>query len=382
MQCAVAHLAWVVVDERLRPVGDFAHLAPNARPEARCPLCRDLVTLKLGDERIHHAAHRAGTGCALGSQGESAAHLNVKCHLAAALRAAAGERVRLMVRDRCRESVRLPDSQRSTRCSIVQDTLWLAGWDAVEMELTIGSRRPDLTLFRAGQAMGVIEVVAHHGIDEAKRTYLAAMELPWIEVRADARLYDVLRPWTVEHPLPTMHRSALGDVPWRCPEHAQRVARRQARVENGCRPWLVRAADCYDARGQRVRDVLYLEAELRGGRVVAIRLMHTADDDVIAKVRPESRRHAVRVLHEAFVGWTRLQRREHRFVDSPMPWIPARWLRGTSRTMAILESSCPVRFRYDRQRGRWERIEGTAAGGWDVEQFRPEGHRDVRGRRP
>lgn len=370
MLCVVAHLAWVVVGDRLRPVGDFAHLAPNARPEARCPVCRETVTLKLGEERIHHAAHRPGTTCALASHGESAAHLNVKCHLATVLRAAAGERARLVVRDRCRESVWASENPRSSRCGMVQDTPWLEGWDAVEVELTIGTLRPDVILLREGKAIGAIEVVARHGVDEAKATSLRALGLPWVEVRADVRLYDPLRPWAAEHPLPTIRRSVLGALPWRCPDHARRAATRQARVDNGCRPWMVRAADCYDASGRRVRDVFYLEAELRRGRVAAVRLMHTADDDVIAKVRPENRSHAMRVLHAAFVAWTRFQRGEGIFIDSPMPWIPARWLRASSRPMVVRESDCPVRWRYDRQRGRWARIE-EASRRWDVEQFRP-----------
>lgn len=375
MQCSVAHLAWVVVDERLRSVGEFAHLAPNARPDARCPVCLETVTLKLGEERIHHAAHRPGTTCVLASEAETALHLNVKCHLASVLRATAGVGARLVVRDRCREPVLVPESARTTSCGVVQDTPWLSGWDAVEVELTIGTRRPDVTLFRAGRPIGAIEVVARHAMETAKVTNLAAMDLPWVEVRADARLYGTLRPWSPEHPLPTIRRSELGAARWRCPDHARRAATRQARNDTGYRPWMVRAADCYDARGQRLRDVFYLEAELCRGRVAAVRLMHTADDDVIAKVRPESRAHALRALHDAFVTWARLQRREGRLVDSPMPWIPARWLRRASRRMAVLETECPARWRYDRAGGRWERIEGAASRQWDVEQFRPSRNR-------
>jgi hypothetical protein len=80
------------------------------------------------------------------------------------------------------------------------------GWDRVQVELRLGTRQPDIVLSRGGRAVGAVEVFATHAVDREKAAALAAMGLPWLEVRAQA----ILRPdgaWMPPTLLP-VHRSA------------------------------------------------------------------------------------------------------------------------------------------------------------------------------
>lgn len=72
---AEPRLAWVEIDGEMCHVSDFAHLAPGERPTARCPACREAITLKLGALRAHHAAHRPDSSCTA-ARGERAREIN------------------------------------------------------------------------------------------------------------------------------------------------------------------------------------------------------------------------------------------------------------------------------------------------------------------
>ncbi len=189
-----ARLEWVVLDGRPRHVTDFAGLRRSERPACACPGCGEHVTLKLGEVLAPHAAHR-GSRCGT-TAGESALHHNAKFHLAAQLAVGGTE---LLFAEVC-PSCETPLPPRS----------WPMGWDQVQVELRLGTRRPDIVLSRGGRAVGGVEVFATHAVDPEKAAALAAMGLPWLEVRAQT----ILRSgsdgtWMPPTPLP-VHRSAPG----------------------------------------------------------------------------------------------------------------------------------------------------------------------------
>ena len=70
-------LQWVIVEDELRHLSEFSHLAPSKRPFAYCPICRELVDMKLGKIRIFHFAHKRDTDC-VATLAETALHLNAK----------------------------------------------------------------------------------------------------------------------------------------------------------------------------------------------------------------------------------------------------------------------------------------------------------------
>ena len=75
----VAKLSYVLLDGEPQHVSSFVEIKP--RPVVLCSRCRERVDLVLGTQRVHHARHRPGSGCALAG-GESALHENVKLHIA------------------------------------------------------------------------------------------------------------------------------------------------------------------------------------------------------------------------------------------------------------------------------------------------------------
>lgn len=338
-------LAWVRVGDAMVHVSSLAHLAPADRPAARCPVCEDAVVLRLGAQRAHHAAHRAGSTCVLAS-GESAVHVNSKCHLAAELAAATS----LRVRHRCAARSFDEGTGRRLRCAAVHDELLAEGWDEVRVELSLARTRPDVVLLRSGRSIAALEVLATHATGAAKAERLHALGVPWAEVRASSALHDDLGGWRGDRVLPVERSSALAD--WRCGLHARRAA---AGV-TGFRRWLGRHVDLFEPGGRHRRDLFYMEVELRGGRLVAARLLHALDDDVIARVGRMEEEQAARALHAAFVAWVRRRRAAGILVDSPRGWTPGAAARLETAAIRASVAEQPVRYRFDRDAAAWRRI--------------------------
>lgn len=227
-------LEWVLVDGRVRHIGDFVGVAAADRPKAWCPECGHKVIMRLGDKRVPHAAHGEGADCPI-SVGESALHANAKFHLAAVL-----ERTqRLDIRARC------PGPDGDGSCATTYPiTGWAAGWDNVEVEHSLGTARPDIVLMQAGRPIAAIEVFVHHAVDAEKSQIFRSQSLPWLEVAArqvighqghvtvkwegagplHVRFYGPLRNW--------MCPSCNAAVP-RTPKHPEPASSNSARI--GCR---------------------------------------------------------------------------------------------------------------------------------------------------
>ncbi|MCP4363599.1 MAG: hypothetical protein GY796_36835, partial [Chloroflexi bacterium] len=123
------------------------------------------ITLKLGQEREHHYAHRPGTLCPT-TRPETALHLNCKLYLAEQLR-----------------QVRAVNTLET--CSICEEKQrthgWIARWDEVIVEYTQadGSNyRPDIALMRDGIIIGAIEVFVTHAVEDEKIKWYIANKIP------------------------------------------------------------------------------------------------------------------------------------------------------------------------------------------------------------
>lgn len=364
--CVAERLAFAVVGGALRRVTDFATLAPEDRPAARCPLCDEPVLLKLGAVRVHHAAHRAGSGCPLGAAGggETALHVNTKLHLASALREwiaalPPGDRAGapLVARVRCAARWRDAATGRAARCTAVRDVPLASDWDEVRVEMSLSAdagpaaARPDVVLLRGGRPVAAVEVLVTHAVAMPAAVTLSDLEVPWAEVRAARRLYSTPGAWAFPAALPAIRTSVAGaGGGWRCPAHRARVAgsspARSAR-------WLARVVDVFEPGGRWRRDVFWFEAEVQRGRVIAVRLLHLLDDDVVAKCGGTGldRARAASELHQAFVRWARARRREGALVDSPMPWTSARRIRARRDALTALVADYPPRYVY--RDARW-----------------------------
>jgi hypothetical protein len=320
-------LAWVLVDGAPYHVSTFAELPPRRRPAASCPQCGRRVTLKLGDIRRHHAAHRAGDVCAA-THPETALHLNCKFTLAEALRAQAGAEARCATVRRCAGASGEP-------CDETLITEWLSGWDEVLVEHRVGdSRRPDIVLLRgsaSGAAIGAIEVVVTNAVSAEKAGALATLGVPWIEVCGSSEL-AARGGWSPRDPLPVARVS--GEDPWRCQVHAAqhravldaRAEQDAARIEAQRHASVLRAArvvDVYQASGARDRHIYRVVEQMTDGRVQSLELFRGRRALGSWAVSPgdDPRTTAWPQLGIAFAADVeRLARDDASFTDSPMRW--------------------------------------------------------------
>lgn len=348
---------WVVVNGAVHNVSDFAGIRPSERPEAQCPVCEDLVTLKLGGERVHHYAHQPESQCPA-TQPETALHLNTKFYLAAQIRQAE----RLTVELACQG-----------RCGAVDRRVWAEGWDAVEVEYRVDTLRPDIALLHSGKAIAAIEVLATHAVDLIKERRLAEARVPWVEVIADPTLFDEETAWTAQEPIPS-YRASADLAPWICPGclarreaaqryaeglHAQRAAAAasastlqpgQNEQEQG-RSEHVHAAkmvDLYFRSGKKYREVYFVVQRTSWGRQETI--VRTERGEMVGRVPGEMTRESLDVLNNAVKTHLGGFVERGAMVDERIPW--RRWVKG-QRFIARDIDRFPFRYVWDRNQGAW-----------------------------
>lgn len=158
--------------------GQAFHVSDCQREnEFFCPECRERVVLKLGDIRVHHAAHKANSTCPA-TNPETAIHLNTKYYLVEKLKAA--------------QTVRFHKST-CTGCG-QEETITVSDWDDVAAEVTWEGYRLDVGLSKAGQVIAAIEVLVSHKVDQTKKSRLES--IPWIEIRGEKEFYSGEHAWT------------------------------------------------------------------------------------------------------------------------------------------------------------------------------------------
>lgn len=238
-----------VVNDKVYPVSDFAHLTPSKRPEAFCPECESRLVLKLGNSnsprsKAHHAAHKEENhSCSLSSP-EGVLHFNTKWYIYEQLKRGN----KLFIKQIC-AGWALPGGER--QCSRLYKSsrpfLWLEDWDDVQMERNVKSLRPDIVFYRNKTPVAALEVCVTHRVDEEKKAKLIEIGLPWIEVKADGDEIDEYFvnwaeefdeeddefPWKIEKPLIYDNCHSL-PAAWVCEscqsapeEYAERLKKRE-----------------------------------------------------------------------------------------------------------------------------------------------------------
>lgn len=189
-------LAWVLVGGKIRSVEEFVDTPRPDLPTAFCPECDDSVTLRLGKQRVPHAAHKPGTIC-LGTAPETILHVNTKFYIASQLRLASTLSIRI-------ECPGLP-IQKCYSSTPVHN--WISDWDSVHAEHRLGNRRPDIVLSRNQDPIAAIEVFVSNQVSQAKSEDLHRLGLPWIEVSASSLSITGNDRWTHDSPL-RVHRAS------------------------------------------------------------------------------------------------------------------------------------------------------------------------------
>ncbi|MEO5568453.1 MAG: competence protein CoiA family protein [Gemmatimonadaceae bacterium] len=361
-------IEWVVCDGIRVPVSSFGALPRRARPEAHCPECRDVVTLKLGNERRHHAAHRAGSVCGALNP-ETALHINVKCHIAAELSKAIGQGATLRVRRGCL----------AERCSQTTDESWMDHWDAVAVEFRlvgpVGHRVPDIALMKEGRVVAAIEVLVSHAVDAEKAAMLEVLDVPWIEVRAAERLYHQPDAWTIAAPLNAERDSVAAG--WRCEthtrEHKNAIAVAERRAEyvagaalNGNSIEALRVADVYRENGSVMRLQYRIVGVVNAGVLRRLALERHGNTLSAYLADPDESADAFRArvsadLHRDFLTDLAGEKRHGAFTDSPM-----RWLRGEQAAGGAPVRRYPQRYQFEADRNTWSVKPALSGAQWPV----------------
>lgn len=343
-------LTWVVVGGALRRVAEFAHLPLGQRPSATCPHCTRAVALKLGPQVAHHAAHRPGDECAATGP-ETALHLNAKFHLAEQLRG--GAPINLLAS--CASGV---------NCLASTTVPWPVLWDRVEVELPVGTRRPDITLLAGGRAVAAVEIFASHAVDPEKAAVLATLGLPWVEVRASAIIRDDGSMWEPTSPLQP-HRSVPAEA-WYCEPCTRRFADARWQQENGEFERHVRLVDFYFPNGKKFRDV-FTVAERRGGGAVVATLLRRRGNGYQDVVPAPPSAATMSMLKQAFDRIIHSYSSRGAIVDSPMAWTPADEVIFTSNLVVYGDIHYPRRYRWSPKNQRWFLAREHASRRWDTD---------------
>lgn len=345
----VPRLEWVIHEDAVVHVAQFASMRPRERPRVTCPVCGDVVIPHLGSLVRHHAAHRARSHCQV-STGESALHLNVKYHIAAALRAAVEKQEPLVVLESCA----------AHGCGDLRQHEWLRAWDDVRVEHRIsdatGARIPDIVLRSGGRDLAALEIRATNKVSTDKEEALTRLAVPFVEVRADASLVDGNVPWSASSPLPILRQS--GNALWRCERH---VIHRERSVL-----YAARVVDLLYENGMSLRHIYRIDIHYLEGTARVIEL--TCGNDSVARVaipaplEAGSRKEALDEILTAYESdLASCHDRGGAIIDSPMSWArdadaSAIMLDAASKAgqrRLLLRKRYPRRYRYLKAAKRW-----------------------------
>ena len=181
---------WVLIKGEPRHVSQYRSFDYDTRRalQPQCPVCGEIVTLRLGNKLAHHYAHTRGVQCA-SNDPLTATHLNARFHIANQLR----QTKTLVINERCASAL----------CRHTHRITWASDWDTVEPAHELGSSTPDITLLWDSKPPRAIEFFVTDAVSEGKSAAIDALSSMWLEVRATDELAHGPTAWKAVNPLPT-----------------------------------------------------------------------------------------------------------------------------------------------------------------------------------
>jgi hypothetical protein len=336
------HPEWVSVNNEIHHVSDFAHLKPRERPPATCPVCKETAILKLGQIKVHHFAHKAGSVCAL-TNPETALHYNMKCYIHNQLKTANT----IWVEQRC--------NHYNPFCQIKRLVPWLTGWDDVQLEYTIGGYRPDIALLREGQVIGAIEVLVTHAVETEKAEFYNRRFIRWVEIQGSEPFYQGDTKWSPEQAL-TIHRIGNEIPNWLCDscraayQKAMAEAEAQAEFERTDRivTHAAMVVDFYHPSGKHTRQVYFAKAKMQEGIWRLAYVVTDSNSQIIAMVRgnPLGESNLLELTHKVY---DYLETRKPVFTDIVESWFKL----DDSENLNRHKFDPPTRYVWNKQEQSW-----------------------------
>jgi competence CoiA-like predicted nuclease len=326
---------WVLVNDTLCNVSEFANLSPARRPTAICPVCKESVILKLGHKNAHHYAHRFDNRCASANH-ETALHLNTKFYIYNQL---LRPRV-LIVEESC------------AGCGAKRTCEWAQGWDDIKVEYTVDSYRPDIALIYNNDKLRVIEVFVTHEVDEEKAKHFSDQGISWLEIQANEDLYTGESPWTSEKPLP-YRRLYPYHKNWRCDaclaHEKEQVERRDFLLKNSESIYSAKMVDFYFKSGKKLREVFFAVKKIRNGEWVEA-WIETEKGRIIALEKAPITEGSRMRLNNVVKNHINEFRAKGAIVDEFMKWRP--WEQGKKFVARDIERF-PFRYWWHGAKKEW-----------------------------
>ncbi len=330
-QSDVPRLRWVTVNDELCNVSTFSELSPKDRPVAHCPICEKQVTLKLGQKRAHHFAHRPEDICPA-TKPETAIHLNCKFHIFSQLRSARA----LHISTKCKS------------CGQTKPVLWKCDWDNVQVEYRVDSLRPDIVLLQNGAVIGAIEIWVTHAVDKEKALKLQQMAVDWIELNGHEGIYEAPHPWTVNMPLDVIQQHP-SPPEWICNHCKTRKAREQSKIDNRVEVRFAQMIDMYFYSGKKYRNVYYVKYAYKNGDISHM-WIEDRNRTIIAKERAPLTKEGQSRLNNAFYLHLQECKKKSAIIDDSMGWIE--WIPGKKFVAKDIDNF-PFRYEWQADKHQW-----------------------------
>ena len=324
-------LRWVLVEGKLCEVSAFKDIAPKARPKVYCPVCERQVTLKLGQKKVHHFAHRPEDVCP-STNPETALHLNCKFHIYRQLQ----------------EAKTVYTVTSCDGCGKQKPIIWKRNWDTVEIEYNMNSIRPDIALLENGIVIGAIEIFVTHAVDSEKEQRLRSQQIDWIEIIGRERIYEEPNAWTVESPLST-YRQHPKPPSWICSDCQKRQEREEYKRNHPVEIFCARMIDLYFRTGKKYRHVFYVKHALSYGEKTRIWIENEKQEIIASEKAPITEQSQQR-LNEAFKQKLSEIRRKAVIVDDEMQWT--NWVEG-KKFVARDFDRFPFRYIWNDKKKKW-----------------------------
>ena len=337
------HPQWVKVNDQIHRVSDFSHLPPASRPDAVCPLCLNPVIMKLGDERVHHYAHKHDVMCTA-TQPETALHLNTKFHIYNQLLSG----TQLYLEQYC-----------SNGCGKNIVLSWAKDWEKIEIEYTIGKFRPDVFILARSATNKAIEIKVTHPVENDKEEFYKEQNIDWLEIEANESIYDGENPWTIDQPLPFAVCKTFLPA-WTC-DHCivqlrdEELARRKAQEKseyhqhNYLETIYAKMVDFYYPSGKQYREIYYMSKRIRNDKPTGIFVK--SEKEGLVRLDGEI---DTALIEKAFLETqVKIDERSSRcraFIDT-YEWLP--WVYGKKYYRWDTERY-PFRYGWDQEHKKWE----------------------------
>jgi hypothetical protein len=349
-------LQWVVVENELRHVSEFAHLAPKLRPPSSCPVCERPVVMKLGKQKIHHAAHSPDSTCVL-TNPETAVHFNAKIYIAKQLDEANNKKLYLP-----QTCLSCHNSQR--------DALWVQDWNDVKVERRLDNDlQPDIQLLKQEEVVAAIEVFVTHSVDYTKAEKLQSIGLPWVEIKGKPELYVGDEVWHISQPLPVFRTNHVFDEAWLCKKCVTRKEETERKQEwlknNGLKSLECKLVDFFYPFGRWMRNLFIIECMLDEGEPIIFELKRfrtslnydrikycEEKEHIIATIFPpfDDAETVIYELKEKGREFLRAMKKEKGVIlDSPMPWID----KGPTSLESCHLGNFPRRYYFNKKTKQW-----------------------------